>query len=227
MRLRLLIPLAIFLTSPALAADMIYEEPTPAPAVVAPMPTYDWGGFYIGVDGGHGWGKTDTDLYLDPKGAFGGAFVGYDYQFDDWVLGIEGDFQYANIKHEISDGDDTLRTRIGYDVQWFGSARMRAGTATGPFLPYVTGGVAFGKGDVLQNVGSIVDGIELDYKYSDKAVGYTVGAGADYAFNKRFFGRVEYQYLDFGEFHYSYDNRSQEDISVTMHTVRAGLGLKF
>ncbi|WP_159585418.1 outer membrane protein [Chelativorans xinjiangense] len=205
----------------------------PAPTVVAPMPTYDWRGFHIGVDGGYGWGEIDHDKYEDSidltaKGAFGGIFAGYDYQFDDWVLGIEGDIQFSKVNKEVTFSiPDTGQLTLEYGPKRFGSARLRAGPAAGLLLPYVTGGLAFGK---LEVSGTAVDldGERYHEEINDTTIGYTIGAGVDYALRKRLIGRIEYQYMDFGEFRFSgIDSGTATEVPFHMHTVRAGLGLKF
>ena len=93
------------LSLPAMAADLPRKAPAPMPP---PSPVYNWTGFYVGVNGGWGWAKTQAtvaqtgkeDVDFNPaslstraNGALFGGQVGYNYQFgSNWVLGIEGDF---------------------------------------------------------------------------------------------------------------------------------------
>jgi outer membrane immunogenic protein len=85
---------------------------------------------------------------LDPKGAFGGGYVGYNYQFSGgFVVGAEADINASAAK---SDHNAFPAGPFGPgfsgegDLKWFGSARLRVGYAFDRFLPFVTGGVAFG-----------------------------------------------------------------------------------
>jgi outer membrane immunogenic protein len=83
----------------AMAADMAVKAPPPPPA-----PVMNWSGFYFGVNGGWGWGNTDhTDLFAVTTGQFrtsggliGGTY-GANWQIGQFVIGVEGDFDYANI----------------------------------------------------------------------------------------------------------------------------------
>jgi outer membrane immunogenic protein len=111
----------------ARAADMAVKAPLPAPPLVQ-----DWSGAYVGLEGGYGWGKQNTDaispgdpftaaitrpppvgtLVLTPplffpnvavpsikqKGWLLGGFFGAQKQWGNWVLGIEGDIDAADIK---------------------------------------------------------------------------------------------------------------------------------
>ena len=78
-------------------------RPAPAPYYKAPpafIPLYNWTGFYIGVNGGGGWGRStwDTAGGFNISGGLVGGTVGYNYQYDQAVFGVEGDIDWANIK---------------------------------------------------------------------------------------------------------------------------------
>ena len=92
-------------TVSASAADMAARY-TKAPVAVAAV--YNWTGFYIGADVGYGWGRSTGTLTnaaglfpvnysLDPSGVLGGGFVGFNYQVSNVVLGIEADWQAADL----------------------------------------------------------------------------------------------------------------------------------
>lgn len=105
----------IALTQIASAADL----PRKAPAYSPPPPVFSWTGCYIGGNIGYGWGRdtvTISDLGAttgvpelagvpfgpvtgDTKGVVGGGQVGCNYQFaSNWVIGIEGDGEAADIR---------------------------------------------------------------------------------------------------------------------------------
>src|SRR3954467_3783737 len=72
-----------------------------APVYVAPV--YNWTGFYVGINGGYGWGQskwagTGGNFEVTPKGWLAGGTLGYNFQTGAWVWGIEGDIDYMNLK---------------------------------------------------------------------------------------------------------------------------------
>ncbi len=166
------LPLAAALalaTFSAQAADMY------APGVSAkdgPMYVPNWGGFYIGANGGYGWGADstlNTFAYLDSadtpgfgtwgygasslsaEGGFGGGQIGYNVQRDHFVFGIEADIEGASItgstsSEAVSDIGVTVVTdaQAKSTLDWFGTLRGRLGYSFGGYLVYATGGLAFG-----------------------------------------------------------------------------------
>src|SRR5690606_14463473 len=113
------------------------------------------------------------------------------------VVGIEADIAYANIDG-FGGGFDSggIAAPPGYgndvDVNWTGAVRARLGYAVDRFLPYIAGGVAFADVDFTDN-----DSPDFDTD-GDTMVGWTIGAGVEYAFTDALIGRLEYRYTDFG-----------------------------
>ncbi|MES0189845.1 porin family protein [Mesorhizobium sp. C416B] len=215
--------------SPALSADL---SPQPTEPVV-----YTWTGVYVGAAGGYAWGNSTYDgagspagppfisTSVDPKGGFGGAYVGYNYQFNgNYVIGVEADANFADVK-----GDNTFPAGppvvfASGELKWFGSARLRAGYAFDRFLPFVTGGLAIGHYSGANNFpgGSIEN--------SDNMVGWTVGAGLDYAVTDNLIARFEYRYSDYGRKSQPapFDFPTQQArLDLTTNDVRVGLAYKF
>ena len=110
------------LSSAAAAADLPTFNPPPAPMLSTTPIAYNWSGFYIGAHGGWGFGSGDFD-----DGFVVGGQIGVNWQFNNFVLGAEGDGSFT-------DWGDTNAV---------GTARLRGGLGLGRFLPYVTAGVAF------------------------------------------------------------------------------------
>ena len=130
---------AIAVASSALGADL--GMPTKAP-LMAPVPTYNWNGFYIGGHVGYGWGHTSENTFnpagtlvdsvgFDSSGAFGGGQIGVNYMVTpNWVLGLEADISAADIKGSVSgcspagcaigNGPDRIRLR---HRKWLGGRR--------------------------------------------------------------------------------------------------------
>lgn len=197
----------------SMAADVVYEEPS-APVVYTP--SFTWTGFNVGVQGGYGWNDLDLSEGADSAsiGADGGilgGFIGYNHQFDNnWVLGIEGDFE-GNWAEETL---DFAGIPLEYGLDWQASVRARVGYAFDRTLLYGTAGWAVGKG-YIQEPG--------DPKFTDTFNGYTVGVGVDHAFTDMVFGRIEYRYTDFGSKNYDLPVKAELD----QHAIRVGLGVKF
>ena len=179
----------------ALAADM----PARMPVKAAPMavPYYNWTGFYVGLNAGYAWGRLNDStngLTSDPKGFAGGGQIGYNWQVNQVVFGLEADFQGSGQRESASGvlpvlGATTVTDRIRY----FGTVRGRLGYAWDRALVYVTGGYAY------QNVGvdvnSAVFGAASD---STTKGGYALGGGLEYAFAGPWTAGLEYLYLDSG-----------------------------
>lgn len=92
------------LSGSALAADL----PSRAKAPLAPFaPAFSWTGFYMGVQAGGSWGDVSHSITLigpafnsksRPNGFVGGIHAGYNYQINQFVVGLEGDIEVANGK---------------------------------------------------------------------------------------------------------------------------------
>ena len=130
------------LTGAAAAADL---PPAPAPYYKAPYaaPYYNWTGFYLGVNGGGGFGRStwDSTGSFNLTGALAGGTIGYNYQYGRAVIGAEGDIDWSGMK-----GSTTAGCAAGCQTSdsWLSTVRARLGYAADRFLPYVTGGAAFG-----------------------------------------------------------------------------------
>ncbi len=117
----------------AVAADLP-RGPTP---YYAPAPSYyNWSGLYTGLNLGYEWGHV-TGSSIDPSGIAGGGQVGYNWQWNQFVLGAETDIQ-------ASAADDTFAP-WKFSNPWFGTLRGRAGCALNNILFYGTAGLAYGE----------------------------------------------------------------------------------
>jgi len=91
-------------TAIAAAADLARRAPYyPASAPVY-APLFSWTGFYIGINGGGGFGSSNWDLTgsRTVSGGLVGGTVGYNYQFGQAVAGIEGDVDWSGINGSTS-----------------------------------------------------------------------------------------------------------------------------
>ena len=123
------------------AADLslapLYKAPPIAPA-------YDWSGFYLGANGGGGWGRShwDTAGRINTSGGLAGGTAGYNWQLGKAVLGVEGDLDWSGLKGTKT---STL-CPFGCTTSdsWLSTVRGRAGYSFDRIMPYVTGGLAVG-----------------------------------------------------------------------------------
>jgi outer membrane immunogenic protein len=221
---------ALCLGAPAQAADM----PVKAPPMVAAI--YTWTGFYVGANGGYGWSEKihighlgDNPQGKKPRGGFFGGQAGYNFQSGRLVWGIEADFQGSGISSESQDLNfgDHFSTKL----KWFGTARGRVGIAFNSFLPYVTGGFAYGR--VVHDItGPVLVG--APYHLSRVATGYAAGGGIEYGFSGAWSAKLEYQFISLGRNDpvnaagTAYSALDSEIFNPTRyHTLRLGLNYRF
>ena len=194
-----------------------------------PPPVFSWTGFYTGAQIGYAWGDNNgTIAYATPgglsgdlflghdaqQGVIGGVHAGYNYQIDQFVIGVEGTVDpttlYRNVLVLNPDvvADPTGALGIGTTVNGSvqstiqGAIRARAGVAFDRVLFYGTGGVAFAAfKSYFQLFGIDLNGVTPFYASgirSSTRTGWTAGAGVEYALNDNWSVQAEYRYSDFG-----------------------------
>jgi len=217
---------AALLTLPfaALAADLPQPYSPPykaAPGYVAPAPVFSWTGFYVGLNGGYAFGSSDWTIPAvspDPVGLLVGGTLGYNLQTGSWVWGIEGDFDWADIKDDKTCGAGTCETK----VEWFATARARLGYAGwSNWLPYITGGAAIAP---IKATNSAVSSA------TKTKIGWTVGVGVEYALMSAWSVKLEYLYADLGSFDCGSAcsaGAATDDVSFKTSIVRAGINYRF
>jgi outer membrane immunogenic protein len=201
------------MTGAALAADPL--SPTP----LAPVydPGFDWSGIYVGLNGGYGWGEAygeDGEVLLDfdgVSGFVGGGQLGVNIQNCDFVFGAETDLQLASLFQE---DPDLVGASVGLD--YFGTIRARVGYGPKQFMPYVTGGIAYGSATVELN--GVAD--------TNTHIGWTAGGGIEVALDEGVSFKGEYLYTDLGTASYA-NGGAPADAGLRFHTLRAGVNLRF
>ncbi len=199
----------------ASAADIPRRQAMPAKAPVYVVPPYNWTGFYVGINGGGGWGRSDFSTPLASEsfnisGGLVGGTLGYNYQMGQVVFGLEGDIDWSNIRGSGVCGGLSCSVRN----DWLGTVRGRLGYAIDRFMPYVTGGAAFG--DIKTSVAGVGDA------HTTKA-GWTVGGGIEAAIAGPWTAKVEYLYVDLGRG----GSVLGSDAKFQTNIVRAGLNYRF
>jgi outer membrane immunogenic protein len=208
----------------ALPAVQAADMPTKAPPVA---PAYNWGGCYMGVNAGAGGSGTNftstvgNGTHLIPAdaalvgadatgsanatGFLGGGQAGCNWQSGLIVYGLEGDFDYFHSHPQFSNGTNTLSDGVtpftatqALTTDFFATVRPRIGVAADRNLGYITGGVAFSHASYTQ---SYVDAAAPpgtgSASGSKSLVGWTVGAGWEYALTDHWTFKLEYLFTSF------------------------------
>ncbi|MCK1595278.1 carbohydrate porin [Bradyrhizobium sp. 164] len=210
------------------AADL----PLKAPARKA---VYNWTGFYVG--GHFGYGDASFGPGTNPlpqQGAFlphsaigliGGYQVGYNRQFASRVvLGIEADATFTSPQDvpALERAPAPFHTTIDY----VGTVRGRVGYAFDRFMPYVTGGLAWGHSHINVNDG---DGVTAVFPVGDYHTGWTAGLGLEFAIRGNWTAKAEYEYVDLARQTYDMSGFRLANVNVDprIHLVKLGLNYQF
>lgn len=204
--------LALLTALPATAADLLA---TPAPVVAEPAA--DWSGVYIGAHAGYGFAGLnevgDEEYGYDISGLLAGAQIGARQQFDNFVLGVQGDISWSGQKGAYRHPDGSTNGDDTYAINWQGSLSGRAGVALDNALLYGLAGLT-------------VAGATADWGAPHHAtlVGGTVGVGAELKLSDGWSAFGEYSFTRFG-------NAKLSDTSYSYggdaHAVKVGLNYSF
>lgn len=260
---------ATVIAGQALAADYLrgttYEY--------GPKPRYRWDGWYIGAQGG--WANVDFNFgtstsslvanllrnttvqqefmvsewpnvpNMDSRGASYGAFLGYNAQWGDVVMGVELNYNRSSIKAESVDfigrsvttsdnyqNDITLNSRVTAKLTDYGGMRFRAGYAMDWVMPYMMIGLGIGNTSYQRAVEvtllqTDLNGVNPPVLFFDTAsegrnnaltIGYSAGAGVDVGLTPNLFVRGEYEFLHLA---------AVGGISYRVNTIRGAAALRF
>ncbi len=191
---------AVVAAAPAIAQGNRAEyEPAYYPSI--------WRGLYAGLHGGYGWSG-------DAEGAIGGIQVGYNWQSQQFVYGIEADLSLSDISVR-----DNVVTPFGTitasgSIDWIATIRGRAGILVQPhLLIYATAGLAIVSGEARGSV-SVVGLPTISASQSDTSTGFVYGLGVESKWSDTMSVRLEY--LGFGE----------TDVADGFGIVRVGVNFK-
>ena len=154
-----------------------------APPIVSPAT--NWSGFYIGAMGGYASENTSDGPGI--KGGFGGGTVGYNWQFNNIVAGIEADGAFADVSSSIT----ALGITATAKVDALATVRGRIGVAFDQVLLYGTGGLA------LADTKVSVSGSGITLSDTKTQTGSAAGAGVEWMFLPRWSLKAEYLYRRF------------------------------
>jgi outer membrane immunogenic protein len=204
----------------AAAADLGARYPQ-QPYYKAPLynPVFTWTGFYLGLNGGGGWGRSSWDRTgdLDLSGGVIGGTAGFNWQTGQVVLGAEGDVDWSGVS-----GTTTTRCPAGCTTRndWLGTVRGRLGYAFDRFLPYVTGGLA--AGDIRATTPGFAGATQTN-------LGWTVGAGVEVAIAGPWSAKADYLHVELGNFNcgLACGLVTPDNVSLREDLLRGGVNYRF
>lgn len=180
-----------------------------------------------------GYGYTAGQFFAE--GPVVGGQIGYNYQFaNNIMLGVETDLDWADVIDAAGNsgsgwsnwvnnyvaGQQSFNRYVRVGIDWIGTARVRLGYSFGPFIPYITAGLAYGQ---LSSVGKDIMQINAENLYSPDSylvggtggsntlmkAGWAIGAGAEYMLVGPWSAKGEYLYTSLGGI-----NRTDQTYSV-------------
>jgi outer membrane immunogenic protein len=222
--------LSLAATGQVVAADLppAAAPPPRAPAAYLPPPMFSWTGFYLGINGGYGFGQSSWSNVVDgstgnfnTSGFLLGGTLGANYQIGAFVIGLEGDGAWNDANGSTGNCFSFACTTQG---EWLATVRGRAGFAWDRVLFYGTGGAAFG------SVQASATGLPTT---TSTQTGWTAGAGVEWAFLPNWTAKVEYLYVNLGNFSCPTTScgagvpPAATSVSFNENIVRAGINYKF
>lgn len=261
------IAIAVMLASSmaAHAADLTRPD-YKAPAYVGPAAA-GWTGWYAGLNAGYAFGTSNVTTAtsqtgyfgacatcvaafnsagagsVSPKGFTGGLQLGYNWQWNSVVYGLEADFDALSLKGSRTGTGlygtvppTTITISQEVKTDWLATVRPRIGYAFYNFLPYFTGGLAVTtlKYTATENDNLLGGPASGSGSVSKLKLGWTAGLGLEYALFNRWTVKAEYLYVNFGSlaFNGTFGNGgvpapTTNTADLKAHIVRVGVNYRF
>lgn len=226
----------------------------PAPACCRAV----WQGFYVGGQAGYGASQMEFSTFntagwpglagVSHRSTSFGGFAGYNAQFEDVIVGIDGSYMHGTFSGSLSGTSTTTNLGVGaiagldqvvtmtsdgaMTIKDFGSIRVRGGYVAGNFLPYAFVGLGLGRADTFRSntiTGTYV-GTTAANGVSALPRTTTVSADTNNQFVHGFSAGVGLDWMLFGglfvraEYEYLQFTSS---LNTNIHSVRGGVGYKF
>jgi outer membrane immunogenic protein len=224
MKRPMLASVALLTATAAIAADVPPQLPPPRAPVFVPF--LSWNGFYMGINGGYGWGNSNwtdnvtgaTTGDFDVSGGQFGVTFGYNMQtLGSWIFGLETDLDWSDISGSANPalcaGDCSTKNT------WMGTTRVRLGHVWDRVLPYVTGGLSYGGIKIANGASSV----------SSTQIGWVAGFGIEWAFMNQWTVKLEYLYVDLDDTTCDATCSGGNPFDVKFNTgiLRAGVNYRF
>jgi outer membrane immunogenic protein len=189
----------------AAAADIPYPVKSPPPLAV---PLASWAGFYMGGQVGYGmdnvrWENLGASTAFSPlnsvtrdhgNGVIGGGQLGYNFQYNRIVFGVEGSVSAANLDRSFASPYFPATDTWSSKLTWLGTVTGRVGYGFDSWMPYVKAGFAAGNVETsIQSsaLGVVAQGSAVHY-------GWTAGGGVEFKVAPKVSLGLEFMHTDLG-----------------------------
>jgi outer membrane immunogenic protein len=209
----------------ALAADLPTRKAAPAPAPAYYAPPFTWTGFYVGINGGGGFGDFSgfgKTVFGSPTGGLVGGTAGYNYQIGQFVIGAEGDLDWADIQKTKSFADGSSSKA---QVNSLGHVLVRGGITYDRALFYLAGGYA--GGDVKGTFHDTTLAGSPTFSKDTWQNGWALGAGLEYAVTDNITVKGQYLFSQLSEKTYFAGTPDAAKSHLDINTFTAGVNYKF
>jgi outer membrane immunogenic protein len=235
---------AMAFAAPARAADMAVPPSYNPPAAALPPAMYNWTGLY---GGGNVGGALLSDSISQatpagptiisatqtahPAGIIGGGQLGANYQFNAWVVGIEGAWSATNLSgygigSAAGGGVGVTQERNTSNPLWLAAVSGRVGYAANDWLFYAKGGGAWMHVQYIQD--QIAAGVTtVSQTLNVNRSGFVAGGGIEYGLTENLSARLEYDFYDFGTQTYNQFTATPVNNTSYLHTLTFGLNYRF
>ena len=203
----------------ALASDLPTKAPLNKASITAP--SYNWNGFYAGVNFGGGWTSGSlnipgNNIYGGLTEFIGGVQAGYNFQAGQVLLGVEGDFDWATFNHPAL----PAATLGAVSHHWTSTVGARVGLVNDRWLVFAKLGGGWVGSDAIVNIPG-----SPSWTGSSTNGGWLVGGGIEYGFKPHWTVKLEYDYL-------AVSNWNSATVPVValnhdLQTIKAGINYKF
>jgi outer membrane immunogenic protein len=172
---------------------------------LAPLPPpFSWTGLYIGANIGGAWSHTSINdtvtgasLGFDNSGFIGGGQIGFNYQINRFVLGVEWDIDGTSINKTgpgVATAFGTLQGSVSTD--WISTLTGRIGLGWDRWLFYFKGGGAWVQNSAT--LANLTTGASISASNTNS--GWVAGVGAEWAWNGPWSAKIEYDHVELDSF---------------------------
>jgi len=233
---------------PAAAADLPVETYSVRPVMVV----FRWTGIYAGVHvGGASGYVAETPIAfllptqgivaplpasISPSGWLAGGQIGANYQLESWVLGFEAQASWANLTGSTACTATGLTPGLilgagncTSKIDSLGTAAARLGMAFDRLLLYGKGGAAWTNDNYQVLMATVLR--PLLFSTNETRWGWMVGLGVEYAFTDNWTAKLEYNYMDLGNYALNFNEASStlylnSNIRERVNLVKVGVNYR-